>query len=129
MAGGMRERVCGCFRPGDAIADLVHADDLAAERWQGRRALSLADITVWGRSMLDALAAVSGETGRTRVAMRPEARIRGIVQTGPARFDTARADAMGFVREGGFESIVARLREGARALTMRCIGGGRGCLA
>jgi len=28
------------------------------------------------------------------------------VQTWPARFATARADAMGFVRDGDFESIV-----------------------
>jgi len=40
------------------------------------------------------------------VKMQPDPRIQAIVQGWPARFDTARADAMGFVRDGDFESIV-----------------------
>jgi hypothetical protein len=56
--------------------------------------------------MLDALARVGGEAARSRVKMQPDARIRAIVQTWPARFDTARADALGFARDGDFDGIV-----------------------
>jgi hypothetical protein len=56
--------------------------------------------------MLDALARVAGEAARARVRMEPDPRIQAIVRTWPARFATARADAMGFVRDGDFESIV-----------------------
>jgi nucleoside-diphosphate-sugar epimerase len=92
--------------PGAAIANLLHAHDLAAERWAGPRALSLPGITVSVRAMLDALAAVGGEEARRRVRMQPDPRIEAIVRTWPARFKTERADAMGFVRDGDFESIV-----------------------
>jgi nucleoside-diphosphate-sugar epimerase len=94
--------------PATAVANLVHAHELPAERWSGPRALSLPGITVTVRSMLDSLAAVGGEAARARVRMEPDARIRAIVQTWPARFQTARADAMGFVRDGDFETIVRR---------------------
>jgi nucleoside-diphosphate-sugar epimerase len=92
--------------PGAAIANLLHAHDLGAEHWAGPRALSLPGITVSVRAMLDALAAVGGEEARGRVRMQPDPRIEAIVRTWPARFETARADAMGFVRDGDFETIV-----------------------
>jgi len=92
--------------PGGAITNLLHAHELPAERWTGPRSLSLPGITVSVRSMLDALAKVGGEAARARVTMQPDARIQAIVRTWPARFDTARADALGFIRDGDFEAIV-----------------------
>jgi nucleoside-diphosphate-sugar epimerase len=92
--------------PDSAITNLLHAHELSADRWSGPRSLSLPGITVSVRAMLDALATVGGEAARARVQMRPDPRIQAIVQTWPARFTTARADAMGFVRDGDFESIV-----------------------
>jgi nucleoside-diphosphate-sugar epimerase len=92
--------------PAAAIDNLVHAHELPPERWTGSRALSLPGITVTVSAMLDALARVGGAAARARVKMEPDARIRAIVQTWPARFDTARADAMGFVRDSDFDSIV-----------------------
>jgi nucleoside-diphosphate-sugar epimerase len=92
--------------PAAAIANLLHAHELPAERWAGPRSLSLPGITVTVEAMLDALARVGGEEARARVKLQPDPRIQAIVQSWPARFDTARADAMGFVRDGDFESIV-----------------------
>jgi nucleoside-diphosphate-sugar epimerase len=92
--------------PAAAIANLLHAHELPAERWAGPRSLSLPGLTVSVHAMLDALAAVGGAAARARVRMQPDARIEAIVRTWPARFDTARADSMGFVRDGDFESIV-----------------------
>ena len=68
--------------------------------------LSLPGITVSIASMLDALGKVGGEAARGRVKLQPDPRIQAIVEGWPARFHTARADAMGFVRDGDFESIV-----------------------
>ena len=93
--------------PRTAIDNLLHAHDLAAAAWTGSRALSLPGIAVTVDAMLSALEAIGGAAARARVKMRPDARIRAIVQTWPARFDTARADAMGFVRDPDFESIVS----------------------
>jgi nucleoside-diphosphate-sugar epimerase len=92
--------------PAAAIANLLHAHELPAERWAGPRSLSLPGLTVSVHAMLDALASVGGAAARARVRMQPDARIEAIVRTWPARFDTARADSMGFVRDGDFESIV-----------------------
>jgi nucleoside-diphosphate-sugar epimerase len=94
--------------PAAAIANLLHAHELPAERWTGPRSLSLPGITVSVRAMLDALEAVGGGQARRRVRMQPDPRIEAIVRTWPARFDTARADAMGFVRDEDFESVVRR---------------------
>ncbi|MGZ8254481.1 MAG: NAD-dependent epimerase/dehydratase family protein, partial [Burkholderiaceae bacterium] len=92
--------------PAAAIANLLHAHELPAERWTGSRALNLPGITVSVSAMLDALANVGGEAARARVKMQPDPRIEAIVRTWPARFATARADGMGFVRDHDFESIV-----------------------
>jgi D-erythronate 2-dehydrogenase len=94
--------------PAAAIANLLHAHELPAERWAGPRSLSLPGITVSVRAMLDALEAVGGGPARRRVRMQPDPRIEAIVRTWPARFDTARADAMGFVRDDDFASVVRR---------------------
>ncbi|HEX5638848.1 MAG TPA: D-erythronate dehydrogenase [Burkholderiaceae bacterium] len=91
--------------PAAVITNLLHAHEFPAERW-GPRSLSLPGITVSVRAMLEALAAVGGATARARVRMQPDPHIGAIVRTWPARFDTARADAMGFVRDGDFESVV-----------------------
>ena len=92
--------------PRAAIANLLHAHELSAEAWAGPRSLSLPGITVPVRAMLDALATVGGAAARGRVLMQPDPRIEAIVRTWPARFDTARADAMNFVRDDDFESVV-----------------------
>lgn len=92
--------------PAAAIANLLHAHELPAAHWKGPRALSLPGISVSVREMLDALARTGGEAARARVKMQPDPRIQAIVLGWPARFDTARADAMGFVRDADFETIV-----------------------
>jgi nucleoside-diphosphate-sugar epimerase len=94
--------------PAAAITNLLHAHELPAERWTGPRSLSLPGITVSVRAMLEALATVGGAEARRRVRIQPDPRIEAIVRTWPARFDTARADAMGFVRDRDFESVVRR---------------------
>lgn len=91
--------------PRAAIANLLRAHDLAADRWGGG-ALSLPGITVSVQAMLDALERVGGSDARARVALQPDARIQAIVRTWPARFDTARADSLGFERDRDFDMIV-----------------------
>jgi nucleoside-diphosphate-sugar epimerase len=92
--------------PASAITNLLHAHEVPAEQWTGPRSLSLPGISVSVHEMLEALARVAGEAARARVRMEPDPKIQAIVRTWPARFATARADAMGFVRDADFESIV-----------------------
>jgi nucleoside-diphosphate-sugar epimerase len=92
--------------PASAIRNLVHAHESAPDAWQGRRALNLPGLTVTVREMVDALRAVGGDAAVERIQWHPDERIKSIVQTWPARFDTRRADAMGFVRDADFVEIV-----------------------
>jgi nucleoside-diphosphate-sugar epimerase len=92
--------------PEAAVANLLHAHDLPAARWDGPRAVSLPGITVSVAAMLDALEQVGGAAARARVTVQQDPRIEAIVRSWPARFDTARADAMGFVRDGDVATIV-----------------------
>ena len=92
--------------PAAAIANLMHAHELSPEEWRGARSLNLPGVTITVSEMLAALEAVGGAQARARVTMKPDARIRAIVDTWPARFDTARAGALGFQRDTDFSSIV-----------------------
>jgi D-erythronate 2-dehydrogenase len=92
--------------PTAAIENLVHAHELPADAWRGQRSLNLPGLTITVSEMLSALEAVGGAEARSRVTMKPDARIRAIVDTWPARFATARADALGFTRDADFSAIV-----------------------
>jgi len=92
--------------PAAAIAGFVRAHETPSDLWGPRRALNLPGLTVTVAQMLEALRAVGGDAAVARVQMQPDERIRAIVKTWPARFDTARADALGFVRDADVASIV-----------------------
>jgi nucleoside-diphosphate-sugar epimerase len=92
--------------PAAAVAALVHAHELPPDAWGGQRALNLPGLTVTVAQMLEALREVGGDEAVVRVRMRPDESIRRIVSSWPARFDTARADAMGFGRDADFSGIV-----------------------
>jgi hypothetical protein len=65
--------------------------------------------------MLDALESVAGAAARARVSVQPDERIKAIVQSWPARFDTARAQALGFEADAGFDEVVAAYAASQRA--------------
>jgi nucleoside-diphosphate-sugar epimerase len=102
--------------PGAAIRNLIHAHELPADAWGGRRALNLPGLTLTVREMIEALRAVGGDAAVGRIQWQPDERIRAIVRTWPARFETRRADAMGFVRDTDFVEVV---RDYARAYGKR----------
>jgi len=99
--------------PQAAIAALVHAHESAPEAWGPRRALNLPGVTVTVEQMLDALREVGGTQAVARVRVSPDEAIERILRTWPARFDTARADAMGFSRDPDFAGIVRAYVHGA----------------
>jgi nucleoside-diphosphate-sugar epimerase len=97
--------------PRAAVAAFIHAHETPESEWEMVRALNLPGLTTSVREMVEALRAVGGDAAAARVRMQPDARIRAIVETWPARFRTARADALGFKAES---DIVAIVREYAR---------------
>jgi hypothetical protein len=53
-----------------------------------------------------ALAQVAGDAVAARIVAEPDEAVMRLVRTWAARFDTARANAMGFSADTDFESIV-----------------------
>jgi nucleoside-diphosphate-sugar epimerase len=93
--------------PERAIDALVHAYELPAERWGADRSLNLPGITIRVAGMVEALARVAGRAVAERIVFEPDAAIERIVSTWPSRFETKRADALGFSRDESFDAILA----------------------
>ena len=71
------------------------------------RSLSLPGITASVREMVASLERVAGPAAAKRIRWEPDEGIKAIVKSWPARFDTARANSLGFPRdEGGFDRII-----------------------
>lgn len=95
--------------PDAAIDALLRAHELPRERWRAVTqggALNLPGLSVTVAQMIEALRAVGGDAAVGRIRFAPDARIRAIVQGWPARFDTARAAALGFAADADFETVV-----------------------
>jgi len=89
-----------------AVDCLIHAFELARQKL-GNRAINLPGISVTVREMLAALQRAAGSDAVNRIRWEPDARVRAIVETWPTRFDTARADSLGFPREEkSFDRII-----------------------
>jgi nucleoside-diphosphate-sugar epimerase len=92
--------------PQRAIEALIHACELAPERWGADRSLNLPGITVSVAQMVAALERVAGKQVAARVAFAPDPVIERIVTTWAARFDTARASALGFAGDQDFDAML-----------------------
>ncbi len=95
--------------PARAAEALLRTHEIGRGEWQasdGGRALNLPGLTVTVAEMLQALADVAGDAAAARVTLSPDERIKAIVQSWPARFDTARANALGYGGDPEVMSIV-----------------------
>jgi nucleoside-diphosphate-sugar epimerase len=92
--------------PAQAVRNLIHAHETPSTAWGRQRAISLPGLTVSVREMLEALRQVGGEAAVQRVRFASDERIAKIVYGWPARFDAARAHALGFTADTDIESIV-----------------------
>jgi D-erythronate 2-dehydrogenase len=91
-----------------AVKCLLHALELPSEKLGALRSLSLPGITASVREMVASLEQVAGPAAAKRIRWEPNEKIKAIVKSWPARFDTARADSLGFPRhKGGFDRIIA----------------------
>lgn len=91
--------------PRSAVEWLLHAAALDAAAVGLDRSITPPGITVTVAEMLAALAAAGGDRGLVKAVDQPE--ILKVVSPWPARFDTARAQALGFAPQPGLERILA----------------------
>jgi nucleoside-diphosphate-sugar epimerase len=92
--------------PRTVVGMLLRALELAPQDWGWHRSLNLPGLTVSMHEELAALRAVAGDAVAARVRHAPDENVMRLVRTWAARFDTARATAMGFAADADFASIV-----------------------
>ena len=97
--------------PKRAVDALIHAMELPHESWGWNRTVNAPGITVSVRQAIEALARVGGNEAAARIRFVPDPAIERIVLSWPARFDTARAQRLGFRADADIEDIIrAHLR-------------------
>jgi len=92
--------------PRTVVSMLLHAIALPPAAWGWHRSLNLPGLTVSMAEEIAALRAVAGEAVVARIRPQPDEAVIRLVRSWAGRFDTARADAMGFAADPDFESIV-----------------------
>ena len=92
--------------PRAVVQMILHAIEMPAADWGWQRSLNLPGFVA---SMLDEIAALRKVAGEPAVALikhRPDENVMRLVRTWAARFDTARANEMGFLADRDFDAIV-----------------------
>ena len=92
--------------PAKVVEAFMHAHDLPSSAWGTNRVVNLPGITSSVKDMVDALRRIAGDTVADRVQWKPDARIQGIVDSWPVRFNTARAAKLGFSADANVETII-----------------------
>ena len=92
--------------PGLTIAGILRAAETSDASWGPRTALNLPAITATTGQMAAALERVAGPAATALIDWTPDANIRNIVKTWPARINAVRAKGLGLLPETSFEAII-----------------------
>lgn len=92
--------------PARTIEGLLRAAEATPNAWGPLTALNLPALTTSPRAMAEALERVAGPAATRLLDWQPDERVARVVGSWPARFDSARARALGLVADPDFESIV-----------------------
>ncbi|MCL4744856.1 MAG: NAD-dependent epimerase/dehydratase family protein [Burkholderiaceae bacterium] len=115
-----RETEMWVVSPRAAVSMFLHALDLAPSDWGWNRSLNLPGLVVSMHDELQALRAVGGGAALRLVRDEADERVRRLVSTWAARFDTSRATALGFTPDKDFESIVrAYVEDNPKAIALK----------
>ncbi|WP_417667945.1 D-erythronate dehydrogenase [Roseibium sp.] len=92
--------------PRAAVGFLIHAAELDGNAIGARRNLTMPGLAVSVAEELETLRRIGGEARLRLIRHEPDETIAGIVAGWPRRFDTARAEGLGFTADASFEAIV-----------------------
>ena len=92
--------------PALTIQGIIRAAETSDVAWGPRTALNLPAITATTGEMAAALERVAGPEAAALIDWTPDANIRRIVKTWPARINAVRANGLGLLPEAGFEAII-----------------------
>jgi nucleoside-diphosphate-sugar epimerase len=97
---------CWVASPRAAVGFLMHAAAIDLSALGARRALMLPGLSVSVGEQIAALRRVAGEAAVRLIRRAPDPMVAAIVSGWPERFDTRRAEALGFRAEAGFAEIL-----------------------
>ena len=92
--------------PRAAVGFLTHAAELNTERLEGRRNLTMPGVSVTVGEQIEALKRVAGPDAAALITESPNPAVADIVAGWPSRFDTARADTLGFEADDSYDEII-----------------------
>ncbi|KAL8964818.1 MAG: hypothetical protein Q9183_004201 [Haloplaca sp. 2 TL-2023] len=93
--------------PRTIVKNLMHARDLPAEVYGGgSRVVNLPGISVSIHEMLAALKAIGGQEALDLVEEKRDPATEKIVKSWPAKYDTTKAQVLGFVEDGKLENTL-----------------------
>lgn len=92
--------------PAQAIANLIHGHELAAERLSQGRVINMPGLSLTVAQMIDALREVAGDEVAQRIQLRPDARIERIVGSWPGAFSARYASELGFTADEDFIGVI-----------------------
>jgi len=92
--------------PRRIVANLIHAATLPPARFGRNRTVMLPGLSVTVADMIEALRAQAGDTAVARIRFQDDPRIRAIVASWPAHFETVRAHALGFQADASFTEVI-----------------------
>ena len=101
-----REVALWISSPAIAIENLVHALAVPAADFGAHRTVNLPGLTVTVGEMIDTLERVTGRETTARIRFERDDTVERIVASWPGRFETPRANALGFRRDEDFESVL-----------------------
>lgn len=92
--------------PKRVVENFIHAELLEAEAWGHHRAVALPGLNTTVKEMVDAMRDLGGEQVVERIRWEPDPVIEQIVVTWPVRFETTRANALGFKADDSIREII-----------------------
>lgn len=92
--------------PRAIVGMFLHALELSPKDWGWHRSINLPGFVVTMTEAMDTLRRIGGDAAVALVRRQPDAQVQKLVSTWAARFDTARAGAMGFKADSDFGQIV-----------------------
>ncbi|MDC7814301.1 D-erythronate dehydrogenase [Pseudomonas sp. BLCC-B112] len=92
--------------PAQAIANLIHGHELAAERLSQGRVINMPGLSLTVAQMINALREVAGDEVAQRIQLRPDAKIERIVGSWPGAFSARYASELGFTADEDFIGVI-----------------------
>lgn len=97
--------------PRGAVDALVTGGELDAAKLGERRSVNLPGISVSVADMIEALREVAGEAAVARIRHAIDPRVAAMVASWPDKWDTSRAEALGFTGDATFADVIRAYQE------------------